>query len=539
MRFSLLCYFFLFGFISFGQETDLLRQRLENTDASVGLEVRGRTIQNFGELFKFYSSRDFQFIWSKEARIGELAYEGRYELEQAQFDGLQPSDYHWDLINTLIENYESNKKIGEKSDWTDLVDLELLLSDGLIQLAKHLHVGKVDPSELQWGWEIIQTKESFDPIAFLNQIDQSQRVRSNIFQYYPEFRIYLRGREILRNLSELSKVDSLDWSALSVNKSIKVGDSHSLIPEIRERLQFWGYVVGNDLTERIYDSLLMKSVQAYQSFHGMTSDGIIGKSTLASLSQSPKDMMDKVAVNLERLRWLDGKKNGSKAILVNIADYKLVLLEKEDTIFQSKVIVGKSYHQSPVFEAKMSYLVFSPYWNIPESIVRNEIIPSVRKNPNYLTQKNMEVLTYNREVVDPSTIDWKKRSIPYLVRQKPGPQNSLGLVKFMFPNKHSVYIHDTPAKSLFGREERALSHGCIRLEKPRELAQLLLQDQKEWDDQKIWDAMNSHEEQTVNLKEKIPVYLIYLTFWADATGKPNYRPDIYGRDGEVLTLLRN
>lgn len=538
MRLSILVCLFFLGFLSYGQEADLLRQRLESTDASIGLTIRGREIQNFGELFKFYSSREFQFIWSKEARIGELAYEGRYELAQSQFDGLMPSDYHWDLIHTLLENYEANKKNGEESELVDLVDLEILLSDGLIQLAKHLHFGKVDPSELKWGWEISQVSDAFDPIDLLSQIDKTQRVRSNIFQFYPEFRIYLRGREVLRNLAEISKVDSLDWSPLNIKKSVKVGDTHSLIPEIRKRLRFWGYIVGEDLDNREYDSLLMQSIQAYQSFHGMTSDGVIGKNTLTSLNESPQDLMEKVAVNLERLRWLDGKKRGSKVILVNIANYNLVLLNHEDTVFQSKVIVGKSYHQSPVFEASMSYLVFSPYWNIPESIVRNEIIPSVRKNPNYLAQKDMEVLTYTREIVDPATIDWKQRSIPYLVRQKPGPQNSLGLVKFMFPNKHSVYIHDTPAKALFGREERALSHGCIRLEKPREFAQLLLQDQKDWNDQKIWEAMNSHVEQTVNLKEKIPVYLIYLTFWSDSSGKPNFRPDIYGRDAEVLALLR-
>jgi murein L,D-transpeptidase YcbB/YkuD len=183
-------------------------------------------------------------------------------------------------------------------------------------------------------------------------------------------------------------------------------------------------------------------------------------------------------------------------------------------------------------------LVFSPYWNIPASIARNEIIPSVRKNPNYLEQKRMEVVTTSGKPVDPSQINWSSKNFPYLIRQKPGPDNSLGSVKFMFPNKYSVYIHDTPSKSLFLREDRALSHGCIRLQNPEKFAALLLRDQPQWTEAKIKEAMSRDSELIVNLKSKIPVVLVYLTFWADSKGEPHFRPDIYNRDAELIALLK-
>jgi murein L,D-transpeptidase YcbB/YkuD len=228
----------------------------------------------------------------------------------------------------------------------------------------------------------------------------------------------------------------------------------------------------------------------------------------------------------------------AEIILVNIANYGLDYIYKLDTLFSSKVIVGKQYHATPIFSAAMSYIVFSPYWNIPNSIARNEIIPAIRKNPDYLRQKNMEVVTFSGQPVDPSTINWSNKSFPYMIRQRPGGSNSLGLVKFMFPNRFSVYIHDTPTRSLFDREDRALSHGCIRIQNPTEFAKILLRDMPEWTDERINQAMNQKSERIVNLNRKIPVALVYLTFWADSKGQAHFRQDIYNRDAEILTLLR-
>jgi L,D-transpeptidase YcbB len=205
------------------------------------------------------------------------------------------------------------------------------------------------------------------------------------------------------------------------------------------------------------------------------------------------------------------------------------------------VIVGKSYHATPQFDALMSYIVFSPTWTVPTSIVRSEIIPAVKKNPQYLAQKNMLILTSDGKHVDPGSIDWSKinpRNFPYMIRQESGEQNSLGLVKFMFPNKYSVYIHDTPSRSLFTREDRALSHGCVRIQKPFEFAKLLLSFDSQWTDEKINLAMRQRQEKTVMLNRKIPVVLLYLTYWNDSKGNVFFRKDIYNRDEEIYSALK-
>jgi murein L,D-transpeptidase YcbB/YkuD len=216
-------------------------------------------------------------------------------------------------------------------------------------------------------------------------------------------------------------------------------------------------------------------------------------------------------------------------------------MNNSDTIFTAKVIVGKEYNESPTFKAPMSYIVFSPYWNIPASITKDEIIPAVRKDKNYLSRKNMEVVSENGELVNLKNVDWALKdgeNFPYLIRQKPGGDNSLGLVKFMFPNEYNIYIHDTPSRSLFDRESRALSHGCIRIQNPDQFAKILLND-PDWTDEKIQKAMKQEIEEVVKLDREIPVILVYMTFWADRDGKANFRSDIYNRDEALLNSLRS
>lgn len=250
--------------------------------------------------------------------------------------------------------------------------------------------------------------------------------------------------------------------------------------------------------------------------------------------------MDKLAVNLERLRWLPDT-TLQEFILVNIANYSMDLLRNRDTLLHSNAIVGKSYRKTPVFNSTMSYLVFSPTWTIPPTILKNDVLPAIRKNIDYLAQKNMRVIDHSGKEIDPGSVDWQQISgnnFPYLIRQNPGPQNSLGLVKFMFPNTYNVYIHDTPSRELFYREDRALSSGCIRIQKPFELAQLLLNDQPLWTDERIRTAMKEKTEQTVRLNRKIPVIILYLTFWTDSNQREHIRRDIYDRDTELLKLLQ-
>lgn len=518
--------------------SDLLRYKLEQEHRGEKLTVREVTLQKAEEIFRFYDARNFDEVWSESGVLTELAYEIRFEIRQAKFDGLNPNEYHLKLIDAFFSTFEANKKSGNVNDPSELADVDLLLSDAFFQLASHLERGKVDPSMLQSTWEISRKPQKVNYSELLTKAVSAEDIRRNLEVLYPNFTIYKRGREVIRSLDEKRKVDSLDWKPVKIDKTIKVGESHNAVPFIRQRLQFWGYLAAYSPSDpKLYDSIMYQGVKEFQQKNGMEPDGALGKNSIAGINLSPTDLMNRAAVNLERLRWLPDTLKEAEMILVNIANYRLDYINKLDTVFSSRVIVGKQYHASPIFSAPMSYIVFSPYWNIPTSITRNEIIPAVRKNPNYLNQKNMEVVTGSGRPVDPASINWSSKSFPYMIRQKPGGSNSLGLVKFMFPNKHSVYIHDTPAKSLFEREERALSHGCIRLENPADFAKILLSDTPEWTPEKINEAMHQSSERIVNLNRKIPVVLLYLTFWADSKGQAHFRQDIYDRDAEILELL--
>lgn len=517
----------------------LLRTKLEVESPAEKPNASGREMASGDLIHKFYADRNFEHIWSKKGVLLELAYEMRFEILQAKFDGLVPEDYNLSLIDSFFQTFEANRAAKKPNENGDLANLELLLTDAFFSLSDDLEKGKVDPGVLKGGWEIQKKAGTADYVKLLSKAVADNSVRKQLESLYPKFTIYKKGREVLRELDGRAKADTLDWKAVKLDKSIKVGDSHAAIPVLRERLNYWGYAKATTAGDpKLYDSAMFLGVKAFQFRNGMEPDGIIGKNTAIGLSASPTLLMDKVAVNLERLRWLPDTVRNMEMILVNIANYQLDYVDKLDTLLSARVIVGKQYHESPVFTAPMSYIVFSPYWNIPPSIAKNEIMPAVRRNPAYLSQKNMEVVNFSGKHVDPSSINWSAKSFPYMIRQKPGGSNSLGLVKFMFPNAHNVYLHDTPSRSLFEKEDRAMSHGCIRVQNPAKLAEVLLRSEPGWTPDKIDNAMHQSSEVIVNLPRKVPVVLLYLTFWADSKGDAHFRQDIYKRDDELLALLK-
>ncbi|MDR7130870.1 murein L,D-transpeptidase YcbB/YkuD [Algoriphagus sp. 4150] len=529
----------LFCFAQSSGLSDNIRLRLELDQPDVPLNVRRHELFAKGEIHQFYTNRIFKPAWIQHGVLTELAYELRFEIIQSKFDGLNPQDYHLDLIDEFFTQFESNKKQSIPNALDDQADVDLLLSDAFFHLAAHLELGKVNPDNLTGNWHIIAKTSKVSYNELLEAALDRQQIRQSLETLYPTISIYKKGREVIRAMDEIQKQDTLNWKAVKISKTIKVGETNGGIPNLRERLAFWKYLQPYAYTdEKEYDSTMFAAVQNFQQRNGMEPDGALGKNTINALNQSPADLIDRAAVNMERLRWLPDTLRGAEMIVVNIANYQLDYLSNRDTLFSTRVIVGTKYHASPIFSSAMSYIVFSPYWNLPTSIVRNEVMPAVRKNPNYLDQKNMEVVTFSGKPVDPGSVNWSGKSIPYMIRQKPGAHNSLGLVKFMFPNEYSVYIHDTPSRSLFTREDRALSHGCIRIQNPADFAALLLKDDGKWTTEKINQAMHQSREQIVTLNRKIPVVLLYLTFWADTKGQGHFRQDIYDRDKEVLEALR-
>jgi murein L,D-transpeptidase YcbB/YkuD len=546
MKIFLLGFFFLcsvslgFGFQeSLDPVSNQLRTKLELKNPGEKILVRGKELKSGALIHTFYADRSFEEIWSEGGVLLELAYEMRFEIRQSKYDGLNPENYNLSLIESFFQTFEANKESQKENEAGDLASFDLLLTNSFFTLSEHLERGKIDPSQLKGRWNIERKSQRNNYRELLAKVIVEKDVRRNLESLYPSFVIYKKGREVIRALDNRVKTDTLNWKPVKVDKSIKVGDSNSSIPALRDRLDYWGFLPDYTPEDpRVYDSVMYRGVVDFQAKNGLEQDGAIGKNTASGLNASPEALMDKAAVNLERLRWLPDTIQNLEMILVNIANFELDYIIKLDTLFSSKVIVGKLYHESPIFTAPMSYIVFSPYWNIPSSIARKEIIPAIRRNSNYLSQKNMEVVNYSGRVIDPSTVNWSSKSFPYMIRQRPGGGNSLGLVKFMFPNSYNVYIHDTPAKSLFERENRAMSHGCIRLQNPSRFAELLLKNDPSWTPERIDQAMHRGSELIVNLQRKIPVVLLYLTFWADSNGEPHFRQDIYSRDAEVLSLLK-
>jgi murein L,D-transpeptidase YcbB/YkuD len=467
-----------------------------------------------------------------------LAYELRFEIRQVADDALNPESYHLALMEAFFESYEKKLASGIPLEGLELAELELLLSDAYFRMALELDLGRVDPSLLKAKWGIPRKTQSKDYGVLLTQATRDQDLRTVLISLYPNTPSYRKGKLRLRQLEEYAQKQGT-WKPIKSDRAIHLGESNSILPQVRERLDFWGFSPKGVIEDpKRYDSLLLVQVQAFQTQRGLNPVGILGQSTLLALNTSPEQLMDKIRVNLERMRWVPTDFFEKEAILVNVPSFQVVYHRGVDTLFSTKVIVGTVKNQTPIFTSPMSYLVLSPYWNIPPSIARKETLPAIRRNPGYLNANHMEVVNTAGQPVSLSQVNWKASPFPYLIRQKPGEHNALGLVKFMFPNSYNVYLHDTPSKQLFEREVRAFSHGCIRMEHPETFAALLLKDRQEWPVARMQEVMHQGKEEIVPLTNKIPVAILYFTFLVSSTGAPVFYEDIYGRDGELLLLLK-
>lgn len=483
---------------------------------------------------KVYSQINYQPIWVKAQGLNKNGEELLTYLEDVKYDGLDKTDYLYDEIESLLN------ELSQSQDPELHAVLDMMISNAFYKLSKDLDVGKVDPTKLNIDWKIESKPFSEDYFSLLIDIsNHNSSVTESLNTLRPKNFRYDQLRAMLKKAMEMEEGD---MTILSLEGKIEEGDRHEKIPAIRKKLiitqDLNSYSVSDSLE---YDSKLAEGVKRFQVRHGLEADAILGADFIEAINYSHQDLITKLKVNLERFRWLPDFTQGEvDKVIVNIPDFYLDYISGNDTIFRSKVVVGKEYRQTPVFTSKMSYLVFSPTWTLPTTILWEDAIPSIRKDRGYLRKNNMQVLDLKGNPVDENSIDWnnvEEGSFPYLIRQTPGTHNSLGRVKFMFPNDYSIYIHDSPAKALFSKDERAFSSGCIRLEKPMEFASLLLEDSG-WDQEEIGDAMSLDNEKNVNLDKNPEVWILYLTIWENNQGI-QLREDIYGGDkilAEALSL---
>jgi murein L,D-transpeptidase YcbB/YkuD len=452
----------------------------------------------------FYNQRNYQFAWFFKEGMADYA---------ATFLN-QQNDYMNYSGDSSIYNIVLQTSLDSLSDTTSYnppdslkLKTELLLTRQFFRYASRAYGGRRDINTNDLGWYIPRKK--IDPVSLLDSLLTNKG--KNVSQYEPLNRQYNLLKDYLLKYYEAEKRG--DWKLIVADKkSYKQGDSSPTISQIKSRLLLTGDLTTND-TSPVFTDSLATAMKRYQHRYGLTEDGTIRPSVLSEMNRPLSDRIHQILINMERIRWVPAEPT-TDYLLVNIPEFRLHVYENGKYKWNMKVVVGAVAHNTVIFNGNMKYVVFSPYWNVPPSIIKKEIVPGMKRNKNYLVSHNME---------------WNNGA----VRQKPGPRNSLGLVKFLFPNSYNIYLHDTPSKSLFSESSRAFSHGCIRLAEPKKLAEYLLRNDPDWNEASITKAMASGKEKYVTLKQTVPVFIGYFTAWVDRDGKLNFREDIYGHDKEM------
>jgi len=483
-----------------------------------------------------YQKNNFSTSWIPEYDSTFYVSQMLSYIQGLSDHGFNSEDYHLAVFQHFTDSLEVNPN--KIFDAAFVSQMDIMLTDVYFMIAAHLYHGKVDQEAVKDQWGIQRNKNELPFLEILvNGIQNRSSIEAIFEGYYPK----KFGYEIL--LNEVRKIKTIvleDQEKIQFEPKttrLKLGDSSNTVVAIKKTLNQLAYLNHKDsvyLNDATYDSILFLAVKNFQKNYGYIQNGGVNQRTLNFLNLSIEEKLNKLYVNMERMRWMP-EKIEKRYVLANIADNTLYMMNGEDTAIKMKMIVGREFRETPIFYAQMKYLVFSPMWTVPQGILRKDVLPSVRRNPNYLSRKNMYVTDLNGNVLNPANVNWNNTG-SYRIRQRPGKNNALGLVKFMFPNKHNVYLHDTPDKELFERETHTFSSGCIRLEKPADLAYELLKNRGGWTREKIDENMNRGRETMVFLEEEVGVYIFYLT--AFGNGEVYYRQDIYNLDNAVLKALK-
>jgi murein L,D-transpeptidase YcbB/YkuD len=499
---------------------DAIRKRIELIRRDGRLQVDTDGISAIKLIPDYYQAHNYRRAWTNPANADDLFR----VIEDLQKDGLSPRDYHRDALLRLKGRIEASRA----PDPEVLADYDLLLMDAMLRMVYHMLVGKVDPERLDPNWNLSHDIQTVDPVAAIREALNSEALYEFLERTKPTEPYYVRLKKALAEYRTIQETGG--WKAIPEGPALKPGMTDRRVPLIRERLAATGDLAATeDRTSEMYDTELEEAVERFQNRHRISDDGVIGKGTLAEMNVPVASRIEQIRVNLERGRWVLHEMD-PEYVLVNIAGFHTAHVRDGAFDFLARVQVGKPYRKTPVFKAQMKYLVFNPTWTVPPTILRKDVLPAIKRDPSYLKRKNMNVLTHSGKVVDPGTIDWSKYSgsnFPYIIRQGPGPTNALGLVKFIFPNEHFVFLHDTPSKSLFDRETRTFSSGCIRVENPFELAERLLDDPQKWNCTEIDKVIRAKETKTVYLNRPMPVLILYWTAYVDEYGQVNFIRDIY------------
>jgi len=518
---------------------DPLKQATDTIEAMILALDRGEAVTSLDQpvittkvLTQLYSANGYVPIWINPKTVETLLT----ALADIENDGLDPEEYHGTTLSSL----------GAKNpdDGVTLAERDILLSDAFILMLYHLSYGKADPARLNADWNIDDLGEGLD----LDDVETKGQIVTEILGTVADGRVeqlldeirpsgiyYLQMRQAYVHYRALAANGG--WPSVPDGPTLREGDQDARVAILRQRL-----AVTDDLDPALaqgqsYDADVTTAVVHFQARHGLDDDGLVGKGTLAALNVPAAQRADELRINLERDRWvlnLDLR----DFVVVNIAAFEVWLVRDNQMIWESRVQVGTSAHKTPIFTEAMTYLDVNPTWTVPASIANRAILPKVKADPGYLASQDMVLLDSKGREQDPAGVDWASVTrMPYTVRQNPGPLNALGQIKFIFPNKHAVYLHDTPSRYNFSRASRTFSSGCIRVQNPFDLATLLLDDQPEWTRERLDEVLESGKRTTVRLKEPLPVFLLYWTAYVDFQGVVQFRSDVYQRDPAVRAAL--
>jgi murein L,D-transpeptidase YcbB/YkuD len=478
----------------------------------------------------FYAKREFKPLWFDDKGLSPQGRALLSALARSDDHGISPVTY-------------GMPKLGEraaKANAREREELEIELTIAFLGYAGDVVSGTVSNPRRVGG----TFRDAKRPEA-KNLLDDAAATRDMakfLEELPPDLRRYKQVQEALAKYRAIEKQGG--WPRVDAGPTLKIGMKNPRVGQVKRRLLVTGDLARIEGDADTFDGALLLAVKKFQSRHGLLDDGNVGAGTIAEMNVSAKERVDQLVINMERRRWLAGYL-GERYIYVNIADHDLKIVEKGKTVYTSRVVVGRPYHETPVFSSTMQYIELNPYWNVPYSIATQELLPVIKKVPGYLQSNDYLLLTRmgdNNSAIDPASVDWSQFGpgrFPFQIRQKPGPRNALGTVVFMFPNPHNVFIHDTPIRSIFSLEDRYFSHGCVRVQNPWNLAIFLLKDQDngQWTEERIRKVVETRDQTRINLKQPIPVHITYLTSWAEQDGTVHFRKDAYRRDATLRTAM--
>lgn len=456
----------------------------------------------------FYNARNYQYAWFSAKGLTEQA---RFFWNQYDYAVTHLKDTT--LTNSAFykqaESYLNREEMTANTKDAAILNTEFGFTENFIRYIN---------STYEKGYVKRKEQERFIPIK---KMDPMRMADSLLNKKHSDDKYYEQVNEMYAGLKKnlqlyLDITKGGGWPVIPTAKAIKKGETLASIPAIKKRLQLTLDMPGKD-SSNIFTDTLELGVKNFQKRYGYKQDGIITATLIKDMNVPAKDRLVQILLNMDRMRWLPQKPEGN-LIIVNIPEFILHVYDGKKTVFDMVVVVGRVGNNTMMFNGDLNQINFSPYWNVPQSIIQKEINPAIARNPNYLAGKNMERIGGG-------------------IRQRPGPGNALGKVKFIFPNSFNMYFHDTPSKSLFGQDKRAFSHGCIRLSEPQKMAEWLLRNDSNWNTEKIVSAMNQTTEKVVRLKEAIPVFIIYYTAWVDNDGQLNFRDDVYQHDSELVKKM--